>query len=548
MGGIAGSFDHLVCDGGFFGESVSAICDGHVLGSGVDEKSSIEIILEAYSRWGEGCAAHLEGDFACAIWDSLHRKLLLVRDRMGVKPLFYSKLGDSFVFASEIKWVLAFFGEAPKVDAASVAEIMLIGPGRTQGYGVFKGVEELRPGHLAVVTPDGFCVKEYWRLADGEHTDTFEQTVEKVEFLIRDSVEKQLAGAESACTFLSGGLDSSIIAVYAKEYLEEAGRGLDTFSVRYVDNEKYFKSTGFQPDMDDGYIEVMAKFLGTRHYDISIGTDELVDALYDAVEARDLPGMADVDASLLLFCKKVSPHAGVALSGECADEIFGGYPWFYKRRRGSSNGFPWADNTEYRASFLRPEILEKLDPYEYVNEKFSKTVGEVPKLAGTPVSEAGIKEMTKLNMDWFMQTLLERSDRMGRHGGVEIRVPFCDRRIVEYLYTVPWGMKNYRNREKGLLRRAVAELLPEEVLWRKKSPYPKTHNPAYLKELTKILKYIIYDSSAPIHQLVNREALIGLLSTSTDTPWYGQLMTTPQTIAYMIQINYWMQKYRVWLV
>ncbi|MBQ8767841.1 MAG: asparagine synthase C-terminal domain-containing protein, partial [Clostridia bacterium] len=277
---------------------------------------------------------------------------------------------------------------------------------------------------------------------------------------------------------------------------------------------------------------------------ITLSNKDLADALYMAVDARDLPGMSDVDSSLLLFCKEIKKHCTVALSGECADEIFGGYPWYRDKEIRAINGFPWAQSTKYRMSFLKDDI--KLpDGENYVYSRYKDTIINTSKKDGISPVESRMKEMMKLNLDWFMQTLLDRKDRMSMYNGLEVRVPFCDYRIAEYLYSVPWEFKDYKSYEKGLLREAVKDYLPDEILWRKKSPYPKTHNPEYLEIVSNKLSEIIENNTSPVLSFIKKEELEKLLNTDKAIPWYGQLMTTPQTIAYFIQINYWLEKYKI---
>ena len=265
----------------------------------------------------------------------------------------------------------------------------------------------------------------------------------------------------------------------------------------------------------------------------------------DAVDARDLPGMADVDSSLLLFCKEIRKYVTVALSGECADELFGGYPWYRDPEIRSRAGFPWAQTTSWRSRFLRPEYLNRIHPDEYMHDREQMTLSDTDLRPEDPPLEKRMRQMMRLNTDWFMQTLLDRKDRMSMYWGLEVRVPFCDHRIAEYLYNVPWEMKDHDGYEKGLLRSAMEGWLPDEVLWRKKSPYPKTHNPSYRAAVSGMLEEIISEPNAPLLQLVRPEMLRELLDSDSQVPWYGQLMTAPQTMAYMIQLNYWLGKWKV---
>ena len=506
--------------------------------------SDTEVVLKSYIQWKENCVDKFNGIFAFTVWDNAEKRLFFARDRIGVKPFFYTVVNNSFIFGSEIKALLEHEYVSPEIDENSIAEIMFLGPGSTPGCGVFKNIKELKPASCGYYSKSGIKVIKYWTLKDREHTDSFEQTVEKVRELVIDSVTRQLVSDVPVGTFLSGGLDSSIISSIANSHFNKQNKKLKTFSVTYKDNDKYFKSSKFQPNSDTEYIKKMVEYLGCEHHLITLDNKDLANALYQAVDARDLPGMSDVDSSLLLFCKEIKKHCTVALSGECADEIFGGYPWYRDKDIRAINGFPWAQSTQYRKSFLRDDIKVP-DAENYVYSRYKDTLINTSKIQGISPIESRMKEMMKLNLDWFMQTLLDRKDRMSMYNALEVRVPFCDYRIAEYLYSVPWEYKDYKSYEKGLLREAVKGILPNEVLWRKKSPYPKTHNPEYLSIVSDMLKEVINDSTSPIFEFIKKSELEKLIATEKHEPWYGQLMTTPQTIAYFIQINYWLKKYKI---
>ncbi len=510
--------------------------------------SDTEVVLKSFIQWGEGCVDRLNGIFAFAVWDSREERLFMARDRMGVKPFFYALRRGALIFASELKGLLAHPLVEPVLDREGVLEVVLTGPGRTPGYGVFRDVEELRPGWRGWFDRDGLRTGRYWRLTAREHRDSLDATVDTVRYLVTDAIRRQLVSDVPLGTFLSGGLDSGIISAVANLHMKERGMPLHTFSVDYKDHLKYFHETRFQPTSDTVYIPRLADWLGSVSHVTVLDTLELADGLYEAAEARDLPGMADVDSSLLQFCKHIKPHVTVALSGECADEIFGGYPWFRDEKIRAAEGFPWAQSIQYRAGFLLPEHAAGLDAREYLMEKYRLTLADTDTLDTDSPLEKRMRQMMRLNTDWFMQTLLDRKDRMSMYSALEVRVPFCDHRIAEYLYSVPWEMKDYGHYEKGLLRQAMRGLLPDEILWRKKSPYPKTHNPDYMAEVSRRLRLVMADSRSPLLSLVRREALEALLDDDRSQPWYGQLMTTPQTIAYMLQVDHWMRTYKVRLV
>jgi len=348
-------------------------------------------------------------------------------------------------------------------------------------------------------------------------------------------------------TGLAGERDSSIITAVCAGELAKKGEKLTTFSVDYRDNDKFFEANAFQPDSDGTYIDLMQAFLDTRHSTTVLSSEQLYDALEEATIARDLPGMADVDFSLLAFCREVRRDVKVALSGECADEIFGGYPWFRDPKIRQLEGFPWSQNLPQRASLFCGALEGAVKPREFVMDAYNTICAESDILETATPQERRMKEMVNLNFRCFMQTLLDRKDRMSMYSGLEVRVPFCDYRIAQYLYCVPWEYKELEGREKGLLRRAMESLLPDRVLWRKKSPYPKTFDPKYTA-LVEQRGQRLLEEGGPVFSLVKRQALEKLLQEDSPWPWYGQLMRRPQTISYFLQLNFWLQHYDVRLL
>ena len=513
-------------------------------GRSLHTHSDTEVVLQSFLQWGEGCCDRFNGIFAFAAWDTRRRQLFLARDPMGVKPLFYALRGTALVFGSELKALLAHPLVEPELDREGIYDLFFLGPGRAPGSGVFRNVAELLPGQCGWFDTSGLRLRQYFTLQDGPCEESFEECAAHVRYLVTDAIRRQLVSDVPVCTFLSGGLDSSIISAVAKQELGV----LTTFSVDYADNDRYFTPGKFQPNSDNAFISIMTNHLHSEHHRVVLNPAELVDALYEATEARDLPGMADVDASLLLLCREMKQFATVGLSGECADELFGGYPWYRDPEVRATNGFPWSQTTAYRATFLRPEYMSRETPEDYVARWYRYTLDQTDRQPGLDPLEARMREMVMLNYQWFMQTLLDRKDRMSMWSGFEVRVPFCDRRIASYLYCVPWAYKDYRGREKGLLRYAVQDLLPPEIIERKKSPYPKTWHPAYRAAVAARLEEELHDAGSPLHALCRTEALEDLLTENRALPWYGQLMTTPQTMAYFVQMAHWMRQYHVRIV
>ncbi|MBR3325355.1 MAG: asparagine synthase (glutamine-hydrolyzing) [Clostridia bacterium] len=513
-----------------------------------DGHSDTEVLLKAFVFYGFDVVKHLNGIFAFAIWNIKKEELFLARDHFGVKPLYYSIKNKEIIFSSEIKALFEFPSIYPIIDEQGISELFGIGPAHTPGVIPFKGIKELKPATYIVFNKNYMVEEKYWKLESKKHNDDFETTCQKVEHLLKDSIERQLISDVPICTFLSGGLDSSIITKYTVDYYQKKETyKLNTFSVDYKDNNKNFQKTDFQPNTDADYIDFISNKLGTNHRVVTIDTPELVNSLKDAVIARDMPGMADVDSSLLLFCKKVKKYATVAISGECADEIFAGYPWFFREDALNSQTFPWSLNLDNRQQLLNQSINKKIKLKDYVDIKYNESLDEVEFFGGDTIETIEKKRISYLTMNWFMQTLLDRTDRMAMYSGLEVRVPFCDYRIAEYLWNIPWEMKAYKGREKGLLRYIMKDKLPEMIVQRKKSPYPKTWNPNYLSKVKSILTDIMNDSQAPIKYILNSDEIWKLINTSGKDytkPWFGQLMTGPQLIAYLIQVNIWLEIYK----
>lgn len=507
-----------------------------------------EVLLYGYMEYGPDFFSQLNGIYAAAIWDGARERLVLVRDRAGVKPLFYTLQNGELIFGSELKALFRHPAVCPEINRESLQEIFGIGPARTSGRGVFKGIKELEPGQFAVFDREGFRTAYYWRLQAREHEENYQDTVARTAFLVRDAVERQMISDVPVCSFLSGGVDSSIVTALAADFLGRQGGRLNTFSFDFTGNDQYFQSNAFQPEQDRAYVEIMlSAHPEMNHTFLECNEECLAQLLDNAVDAKDLPGMADVDASLLYFCRLVKEHNKVALTGECADEIFGGYPWFYRSELAEGEGFPWSKNMDTRGLLLTEEARRALNLEDYALERYRESIHQTPCLPDESGMERRHREISWLNLQWFMRTLLDRMDRTSMYSGLEARVPFADHRIIEYLYNVPWSMKYREGEEKALLRDAFGELLPRALLHRKKSPYPKTYSPVYQKLVTDRFLIMLEDPNAPIRPLIDRERArdFSTAPAQMGRPWFGQLMAGPQLLAYLVQVNTWMERYHI---
>lgn len=502
-----------------------------------------EVLLKAYACYQERCLDMLNGIFAFAIWNKDDKTLFMARDRLGVKPFFYYLDMQNFLFASEIKTLLIHPLVDAIIDDDGLKELFLLGPARTAGKTPFRDIKELKQGEYAIYDQEGLHIHTYWKLQAKKHKENLEQTQKHLKDLVINCINDQLDSDVGICTFLSGGLDSSIISKIASQRYPD----LETFSIEYEENEKYFTKSIFQPNRDADFIDLMVNDIHSKHTNIILSQKDVVNALEDATKARDLPGMAEIDSSLLLFCKAIKDVKSVALSGEGADEILGGYPWYYNEEILWKDEFPWSHSYDIRVSCIKDGLIE--DGEDYVKCAYYKTISDVSYLEDESAKERRMREMFYLNMRWFLQTLLDRKDRMSMYNGLEVRVPFLDYRLVEYAFNMPWRYKSLNGREKGILREAFRGILPDEIINRKKSPYPKTFHPLYTELLVK-----------RIHQILKSECLLSkILDTNKvnymidhldtiEVPWYGQLMKGPQILAYFVQMHTFFETYHVKLV
>ena len=502
-----------------------------------------ELLVYAYAVWGEECLSRLNGIYAFAVWDRARETLFCARDPLGVKPFWYATPGGEFCFASEIKALLAHPDIQPEIGREGLWQLLFLTPVTLRSTPVFRGITELRPGECLTVTAAGIKKRAFFRLAAEPFSESREECIAHVRELVADAIRRQTESDVPLACFLSGGLDSSVVAGIAAARFRERGETLSTYSFEYEDNE--YAPTLFQPNRDDGYALLAARTFGTDHT-VLVAPNEEVAALLDAAtEARDLPGQADVDSSLLYFCREVRRRHTVALSGECADEIFGGYPWFYRPEMLSRDFFPWIHDPLARISLFRHELVAPEEGLAYLSEQYRRVVSSVECLDEDDDAMRRSRIASVLSQSYFMQSLLERKDRMSMANGLEVRVPFSDHRIASYLYNVPWSYKFENGVEKALLREAMRDVLPDAIYRRKKSPYPKTHSPRYERAVLDLLKTRLARPGSRLAGMVDPEKLASLLDGGEDVTWFGQLMARPQLVAWLCQFDDFCEKYRV---
>lgn len=509
--------------------------------------SDTELLLLSFLTFGADFVRDVDGIFSFAIYDERHQTLTLFRDSFGVKPLFYTTVNNTLIFSSEPKGIFCFPEVKAVLDRNGLNEIFSLGPARTPGNGIFHGFHELLPGTYMTCSRHGNHITTYYHLESRPHFDSYETTVEKTSSLLQDAIQRQMISDVPICTFLSGGVDSSVVSAVCARELQKKGEVLTTFSFDFTENNKYFKANSFQPSQDRPYVDKMVEYLHSDHHYLECSDRMQADLLSRSVDAHDFPCMADIDSSLQYFCQEVSHSHKVVLTGECADEVFGGYPWFHREDMLKSETFPWTPSLEPRKRLLAKDLVTELHMEDYVQNSYHQSISEINVLPEENEIETNRRRIGYLNIRYFMQTLLNRMDRASMHTGLEARVPFADRALVDYVFNIPWEMKAKGGVVKNILRQASKGLLPDEILFRRKSPYPKTYNPYYENLLAGRLRETLSDEKSPLKPLLNLEALQPFLDCPKDygAPWYGQLMAGPQMIAYLLQIDYFLKKYNV---
>ncbi|MGC1753552.1 MAG: asparagine synthase (glutamine-hydrolyzing) [Trebonia sp.] len=506
-------------------------------------RSDTEVLLHGYLEWGADCVRRLNGMFAFGVWDGRRQELLLARDRLGVKPLYYAARQDGVLFGSEPKSVLAHPDFRAEIDAEGLAELFSqVGTG-TPGHGVYRGLSQVRPGTLVRAGRDGIRESAYWRLEAREHAGDLASTAGTVRELLADIVHRQTVADVPLCSLLSGGLDSSVVSALAADSLSRRDRAkLATFSVDFTGSADAFTPDQLRPSHDEPFARAAAEYIGSRHSTITLEADDLVTAQWAPLAAHDLPTFGDMYVSFVLLCREISKQSTVALSGEAADEVFGGYPWYHVPALLAAPTFPWAARGSWEP-LLRPDVRTRIRLREYAADRYAQALAEVPRLAGESPEDRRIREILYLGLTRWLPFLLDRKDRLSMACGLEVRVPFTDHRLVEYVWNVPWSMKEAGGIEKGLLRAAADGLLPGDLLRRRKSIYPGAADPAYERAIDAQLRRLMTQPDAPLFELISREALTAAYAADPRLP--GLMSVQPSStspVAFLLDVNRWLER------
>ncbi|MFF2554407.1 asparagine synthase (glutamine-hydrolyzing) [Nocardia sp. NPDC058058] len=507
-------------------------------------RSDTEVVLQSYLRWGPGCVERFNGMFAFAIWDGTESRLLLARDRLGIKPLYYAHTPKGLVFGSELKALLAHHEITAEVDADGLAELIAMVPMTSPGHAIFRGIHELEPATVLTATAEGFRTHRYWELQDHPHEHDFNSTVSRIRELLTDSVIAQTGADVPVCTLNSGGLDSAAATALAAAHLRTTGKTLMSFDIDHA-----YESIGsvahaasaLHVDRDNSYALLTAKHVGTQHHTFVVTTQDLLDARELMLTAFDLPSLSTINTSLALLFRRISQDAPVAISGEGADELFHGYRWHHDTEDQAVDDFPWHRTYRPISTLLNGDARRHIDPLRYRRERYQVALENATAAVGFG-KDRRVRQIAALTNSFYLPFLLRRADRASMASGVELRVPYLDHRLVEYTWNIPDAWRRDRGMEKGLLRRSVSDLLPDEIVWRRKSGYPASITLGYHRALWARANDTLADPSSPLHQLIDATSVSQYLARHSDdlADW-----TPTQHISYLLEIDAWFRTYNV---
>lgn len=506
-----------------------------------DNIGDTNILLRLLDKEGMNSLSKLNGIYGFVFIDN--DIVYAVRDPFGVKPVFYSIDNGDLIVSSEIKAILKLKGEAV-VDSEGLKEILAMGPSHSIGKTIYKGIYELPPGCYLKYDKNNYEIIQYYTIPTYKNNLSYNEAVNKTNELLTNAIKNQMISDVDIACFLSGGLDSSIISTIVSKNKEK----LDCYTIDYEDNKKDFIPNEFEKSRDYDYALKVSNSINANLHTALIDNETLINNLKRAVICKDGPGMTDIDSSMIYISEEISKKYKVALSGECADELFAGYSWFYSKEK-EKKGFPWIRNLKDREVLLNPKWRKKLNLCEYALNEYENAIKEAPINELDNNFEKKHRQMTYLNIRYFMANLLDRKDRMtmGAVPPIEARVPFCDKNLVEFLYNLPFKYKYRYKTEKKLLRDAYKGIVIDDVINRKKSPYPKSNSLVYEAKIKELLLKTLEDKKSILYELFDIEKIMKLLNSKEElkTPWYGQLMRKTSFFAYLYQIDYWYRKYNI---
>lgn len=492
-----------------------------------------DILFYAYQEYGTDCMRQIRGAYSWLLKDET--QTMVLTPPFNLYPLYYTRKANQVFLSPSYRALAKARGEKLIVNSKGLLELFSFSPCTSSHQSVYRSMHALPAGHVLRYADNHLKAEKWYVIPTYQHTDDFETSVKTVRALLKASIDAQKEGVEAS--LLSGGLDSSVIVSQCAE------NGLRTYSLDYEGNANHFKANRFQTGLDAPFIEEMVQRFDLSHTNLTITQQALADCIEPALYAREVPGMGDIDASLYWLVGQLKDKEKLIFSGECSDEVFGGYPWFYRKEYDSCDSFPFLAYQKDRLMLLSDTL--KRYPFDaYIQNKYEEVLKDIVYLDNDSELDKRFRRMTHLTMDYFMQTLVVRQVTMSNVHGVTIRAPFADTALLEYVYNLPAAFRCHQGVEKHVLREAFRHDLPDSIFQRKKNPFPKTHNPQFADIMQKKLRNVL-KAGTPLLQLFDQKALEELIDTkgaSFQFPWFGQLMSGPQLLSYIYSLHLWLSQ------
>jgi len=522
-------------------ESVTVICNGEIYnhvdlrkqlvgrGHRFKTKSDVEVIAHGYEEYGLGFTSKLRGMFAMALWDARNQQLVLARDRLGKKPLYYAHNHGRLLFGSEIKSLLGSGEIDPQVDEQSMAHFLTLmySPLETT---LFRGIHKLPPGHMLVATRQNWRIESYWDIPIASiQGRTFDEWLEETDHRLADSVESRLMSDVPLGAFLSGGIDSSLVVNYMHRYM---GPGIRTFSVGFEEKEY----------SELHYARAVAAKYQTDHYELVVRSNDLLDHMAEAIWFRDEPLAYPSDVALMLLSRLAAKHVKVVLSGEGGDELFAGYPKHAYDRLAAPYQLipgllrnhilkPIVDSLPYR--FRKVQIAARCLNIESAprrwtdwfaafdvaskQELFTNSLRSRVNLESESLFHPYLYKLNgvsplacQLYLDskiWLPENLLMKGDKMTMSASIEGRIPFLDHEFVEFAFSIPDEVKLNGLTTKHILRKLAEKYLPSEITSRRKVGFTVPVGEWFRSQWGEILKNILLSERALDRGYFKREVL-----------------------------------------
>lgn len=482
--------------------------------------SDTEVLLYTYIHYGTKCARMLNGAYAFCIWDSMRQQVFVCRDRFGIKPFFYSTVGNTFIFASEIKALFKYPDLKAQIDSDGLCEIFTASPVKTQNNTVFKNIYELKPAHTMIINRSGTFINCYWQLQYKEHNDSYDDTVEKTKEILYDSIKRNLVSDVPVATLLSSDLTSDFITEVAKTELQEHNQKLSTYSFNYVcDGTNLNSLTGAD----------------TNHTNLLCENEDSIKYLYDSMYYKDLPAMCDCDSSLVYYFRQVKKNHTVLLSGIHSDYVFETNACFNENNtENATDSLQYFDLIPYK-NILKQSIANTLNLSEYSKRKHEEIIDQIPTFDCNSEYEQQ-KRNSYISINYFAANALERLDRMASASGLDIRFPVFDYRLTEYIFNTPGTIKGKDNTSHNILNQLSEIILPKDSLIYKKSPKQKINISYYQQEIKRILSDILNTPNEPINVFLDRQNTLKIC-------WEHYNHSTAHIMEYLIQVNYFLKRF-----